>query len=618
MRENVIKELTDVEHVRHTPGMYVGDAVLGTHNRWSFKDGKLARREIQFVPGILKLFDEIISNSIDEGFRTGFKSPSQKKFTIWVDIEHDGNMITVTDNGRGIPLTPAEGRPNITQAEVALTKLRAGGNFKKKDEKFISIGTHGLGSTLVNILSTHFRAIVSNSEKMLQLNCSRGETLSSMVSPANRPSSTSISFSPDLDLFGVTSLGIHRELIEKRVMDLAACFPEITFKFNSRVVQTRNFSEYVNLIGAPSAVIYEDPTVKLAILPSDEPDQISFTNGIDTYEGGAHVDWFRNRIVDELTDRIRKKLKYKELKPQDVRNKLLIVLMTNSIPNLKFRSQAKEFVTNHPSDFTGIFEKFDPAKIAKRIFEDPEILDPIVETYRLKEQVRQQIELNRTKRKIPKIKVPSYLHASGKDRSRCILFLTEGDSAIGRLDEVRDPSIHGGLPLRGKPMNINGMSLNEIFANKEYKNVSSILGLIPGEPVDWSQLTYGTIGLMADADHDGTSIVGLLINFFSLWPELFEKRVIQIYRSPIVKAERGKEKRVFYTMAEYQKAQDESSLEGMKTTYLKGLGSLSASEYLEMITNPVVEIVTLHDGWKDSLELVFGPDASVRKTWLME
>lgn len=617
MRENVIRELTDVEHVRHAPGMYVSDAVLGTHSRWTLDPttGKLRKASVEFVPGILKLFDEIVSNSIDEAFRTGFKTPKGKKFTIWVEII--GNEVFVEDNGRGIPLAKAEGR-DMTQAEVALTKLRAGTNFKKKDEKFISIGTHGLGATLVNILSKSFKSEVVNDGYQLKLWCSQGNTLRRELSEFPGDSKTAIWFTPDFELFGVKELGIHAQLIEKRVRDLATCFPEITFKFNGRVVQTRNFQEYVSQIDARSFVTYEDDKVRLAVLPSDEPEQISFTNGIDTYEGGSHVDWFRNRVVDELTAMIRKKLKYKEIKPQDVRNKLLFVVVTNSIPNLKFRSQAKEFVTNNPTEFTPIFTEFDAEKLAKKVFADPEILDPIVETYRLKEKVREQVDLNRQKRTIQKIKVPSYLHASGQDRRSCVLFLTEGDSAIGRLEEVRDPRIHGGLPLRGKCMNVNGMSLAEIFANREYKNITSVTGLIPGEKADVSSLNYGRIALMADADHDGTSIVGLLINFFALWPELFEQGLIYIYRSPIVKAERAKEKRIFYTMEDYQKAQDDGSLAGWKTTYLKGLGSLTASEYREMIDRPVLERVRLNDGWKSSLELVFGPNADGRKSWLME
>lgn len=615
MRENVIRELTDVEHVRHAPGMYIGDAALGLHSKWVLEDGKSVKRDLRFVPGVLKLFDEIISNSIDEAFRTGFKGSKPSKFTIDINVSV-GDGIQVSDNGRGIPLTEAPGRPGMTQAEVALTKLRAGTNFKEKGStEHVSIGTHGLGATLVNILSKDFKARVIHGDQVLHLVCSRGDLLKrSLAKSSTKCTGTDIWFMPDWEVFGLTELDqVTHDLIQKRVYDLAACLHQIEFTFNGAKVESKDFKTYLGTFGQHFEM-FEGKEFRLGILPSDEAEQVSFVNGIDTYEGGTHVDFVRERIVNLLTERLRKK--YKELKPQDVRNKLMFVLTTNSIPGLKFRSQTKEYMTKPATEFAWVFEDLPFEKIVKRIEANPELCDPIVETYKLKMQVKDLVDLKRKKRLLQKVKVPSYIPAAGDDRLACTLFVTEGQSAIGSLAMVRDPLIHGGFPLTGKTLNVHGRKLTEVVANKVYKNLMAVVGLRPGEPVDIHELRYGTIALMADADHDGTSIVGLLINFFSLWPELFHQGRIVIFRSPILKVEKGKQKRIFYDLAEY--AEVASTLKDWNVTYLKGLGALNKTEYAEMIQNPVAEVVTFDPDWQKTLDLVFGDSADDRKVWMME
>ena len=165
LRKNTVKVLSEIEHVLHRPGMYVGDTTLGTHDKWVMDDGKIIKKKVKIVPAFLKLFDEIISNCIDEGFRTDFKYANEIKVRV-----EDNGKITIEDNGRGIPVVST--KDGKTQAEQAFTNLRAGANFDDGVGN-VSIGTHGLGSTLVNILSKKFIAHTDDGKKHFRLQCSK-------------------------------------------------------------------------------------------------------------------------------------------------------------------------------------------------------------------------------------------------------------------------------------------------------------------------------------------------------------------------------------------------------------------------------------------------------------
>lgn len=605
MRKNVVKQLTDIEHVRKRPGMYVGDVTLSEHPKWvANEDGtQISKQDATFVPAILKLFDEIISNSIDEAFRTNMKFANQ------ISVVVEGDEIMVCDNGRGISAAIAPGSKD-PQSVAAFTSLRAGANFS--DESVVSIGTHGLGASLVNILSSKFDVITCDGKDLTQIKCRDGMTKVTSTFSKNRKRWTQVSFTPDFSLFGVNFLTeTHVALIRKRVTDLAACFPEITFKFNKRVVKAKRFRDYMAML-APLYELKEEDTYKLGIFPSDEPDQISFVNGIDTYEGGTHIDWVKHKIVTELLARLNKKHKKLNLKPADVRNKLTFVLITNSIESPKFRSQTKEYLTNNYNEFSHLFDGVDDDGIINRLLRHPEIIDPIIETKKLKLEAQDRVNLRAQKRKAKKLKIPKHIAANGNPK-HTILHICEGNSAVGQLCNVRDPDLHGGYPLRGKPLNVFGRKPVEIMKNAEYAELMQIIGISIGDPV--ANLNYNKIRIMADADHDGNSIVGLLLNFFMLWPELYEQRRISLIRSPICIATKGKTIKRFYDLHDYKAANLTSA---WHVKYIKGLGSLSKDEYEFMINNPnEADFVMTKESFA-SLDLIFNNDSAGRKTWLLK
>jgi len=604
MRKNDVKVLSEIEHVLHRPGMYVGDTTIGTHNKWVMEDGSIIKKNVDIVPAFLKLFDEIISNSIDEGFRTDFKYSNEIK----VRVEGNGK-ITIEDNGRGIPVVLSDGGGK-TQAEQAFTNLRAGANFD--DDGHVSIGTHGLGSTLVNILSKKFIAHTDDGKKHFRLQCSKNMSeIGTEVTKSKGVRGTSVSYFADFDRLGMDGIDAdHMSLIEKRVTDLAVCFPQIKFKYNGRLVKSGTFKQYLKQIGE-TYEICESSTFKIAVIPSEGMETISFINGIDTFGGGVHCDIVSSDVAGALKDAIKKKHKL-DIRVPDIKNRLLFVIITNDVGDPKFDSQTKERLTNNANEIKPIFEGVTDDKFINRIMRNEEIIQPIIEALLLKKQMAEARALRKAQKTAKKKKVASHISATSKKSDDKILFITEGQSAISNLINVRQTAIHGGFPLRGKVRNVRELKPTEIMKNKELSELMSIIGLELGEPAE--DLNYGRIGILADADFDGFSIAALLVNFFSNWKELFDDGRILFIKSPIVIAKKGKQVKRYYDLKDFH---DDALDNKWRIEYNKGLGSLSVEEYNLMINDPVTETIDYDSGADSSLETAFGKNSAPRKQWLM-
>ena len=606
MRKNDVKVLSEIEHVLHRPGMYVGDTTIGSHDKWVMRDGSIVKESVEIVPAFLKLFDEIVSNSIDEGFRTNFKFANEIK--IYVE---DNGKISITDNGRGIPIVDVP-ELNKTQAELAFTNLRAGANFE--DDGHVSIGTHGLGSTLVNILSKKFIAHTDDGKKHFRLECRRNlSEIETEITKTKGNMGTYVSFFPDYDKLGMKQITEdHKNLIEKRVHDLAVCFPKIRFKYNGRVVQAGTFKQYLKKLGDDYEIL-ETPKFKVAVLPSETYEHISFINGIDTFGGGTHCDIVSSDISNTLKEAIKKKHRL-TVRPSDIKNHLTFVTITNSVGDPKFDSQTKERLTNNANEIRPIFNgSLIDEKFIARILRNDEIIQPIIETLLLKKQLAEARALRKANKGMKKKKVATHISASSKNPDDKILFITEGQSAISNLINVRKTDIHGGFPLRGKVRNVRELKPTEVMKNKELSELMSIIGLELGEPA--IDLNYGQIGILADADYDGFSIAALLVNFFSNWKELFDEERVLLIKSPIVIAKKGKNVKRYYDLADFTNEKLDTS---WKIEYNKGLGSLSVEEYDLMINNPVTEVIEYDSGAGSSLETAFGKNSIPRKQWLMQ
>lgn len=620
--DNIIRALSDVEHVRLKPGMYVGQIAPQTKTSWVLDDSsgipRLKWEEVTYSAALAKLFDEVISNSIDESYRLGHKSALGGQFTIWIKLEELPSGIwkfSVKDNGRGIPLKKAEDSEHL-MVDLALCHLRAGSNFDAA--RAVSIGTHGLGVTLVNILSQEFIAEIDDGSQHFHLVCNQGIQKYRKLSFKDASPGTSISWIPDHDIFSFNADAYADaiKVIRRRIYDLAACFPQIQFKLDGIIVQSRSFKRYVNSFESsklcsigPDPLVFEYENLRLAILSSDENIHNSFVNGIETYEGGMHLEYVRNKIIDVVAQKLSKKHKV-DIKPNDIRAKTCFVVMLDGVVDPQFRSQTKEFLSSAPGSFVHLLKDFDGEFVAKKLINSSHICDQIVEAFILKKEAKDRAEVKRLGKEMKKIRVAKLLPATSQNPSERILFLTEGDSAIGQLSTVRNPKIHGGYPLRGKVINCYGESIKEVFENKEIRGLAGALGITPGDNPEPSEIEYGRVVIMSDADYDGYSIKALLINIFmTLWPKLVEAGVLWEIQPPIYRWEKSGKIGFLYS-------QTEVAPEGAKLKYLKGLGSMDESDYSEMINNPRWSQVIPDEKAKESLILAFGPDADARKEWL--
>lgn len=622
-KENIIRALSDVEHVRLKPGMYVGQIAPQQKTCWVLDESsgvpRLKWDEVNYSAALVKLFDEVISNSIDESYRLGHKTGPFKtdQFIIWIKIEQTNTGLwkfSVKDNGRGIPLKKAADSSHL-MADLALCHLRAGSNFES--DRAVSIGTHGLGVTLVNILSQEFSAEIQHENELYKLACSRGAIESRSIRERGMtPSYTSITWIPDYSIFDGAAFDDAIKVIRRRIFDLAACFPQIQFKLDGTIVQSRSFKKYVHSFESsklcsigPDPLVFEYENLRLAILSSDENLHCSFVNGIETYEGGMHLEHVRNKIVDVVAQKLSKKHKV-DIKPNDIRAKTCFIVMLDGVIDPQFRSQTKEYLSSAPGSFTHLLKDFDGEEVAKKLVNSSHICDQIVEAFILKKEAKERAEVKRLGKELKKIRVAKLLPATSPNPKERVLFLTEGDSAIGQLSNVRNPKIHGGFPLRGKVINCYGESIKEIFDNKEARSLAAALGITPGDNPDPSEIEYGKVVIMSDADYDGYSIKALLINLFmTLWPKLVSGGVLWEIQPPIYRWEKNGKIGFLYS-------QTETAPEGAKLKYLKGLGSMDEPDYAEMINNPRWAQVVPDECSTKSLILAFGPDADARKEWL--
>ncbi|MCC5412486.1 DNA topoisomerase II [Escherichia coli] len=605
MIKNEIKILSDIEHIKKRSGMYIGSSANETHERFLF--GKW--ESVQYVPGLVKLIDEIIDNSVDEGIRTKFKFANKINVTI------KNNQVTVEDNGRGIPqaMVKTPTGEEIPGPVAAWTIPKAGGNFGDDKER-VTGGMNGVGSSLTNIFSVMFVGETGDGQNNIVVRCSNGMENKSWETIPGKWKGTRVTFIPDFMSFETNELSqVYLDITLDRLQTLAVVYPDIQFTFNGKKVQG-NFKKYARQYDE-HAIVQEQENCSIAVGRS--PDgfrQLTYVNNIHTKNGGHHIDCVMDDICEDLIPQIKRKFKIDVTKAR-VKECLTIVMFVRDMKNMRFDSQTKERLTSPFGEIRSHIQ-LDAKKISRAILNNEAILMPIIEAALARKLAAEKAAETKAAKKASKAKVHKHIKANlcGKDADTT-LFLTEGDSAIGYLIDVRDKELHGGYPLRGKVLNSWGMSYADMLKNKELFDICAITGLVLGEKAE--NLNYHNIAIMTDADHDGLgSIYPSLLGFFSNWPELFEQGRIRFVKTPVIIAQVGKKQEWFYTVAEYESAKD--ALPKHSIRYIKGLGSLEKSEYREMIQNPVYDVVKLPENWKELFEMLMGDNADLRKEWMSQ
>lgn len=600
--------LSDREHVIKRSGMYIGSTSYEQHQRFLF--GKW--QSISYVPGLVKIIDEIIDNSVDEAIRTNFEYAN----VISVDIHN--NIVTVTDNGRGIPqnmvITP-EGT-EIPQPVAAWTRTKAGSNFD--DTNRLSLGMNGVGSSLSNFFSDWFTGVTSNGETEMTVQCTNGAENVTWSTKPSKTKGTKVTFCPDFDHFeGMIMSETVLDIVHDRLQSLSVIFPKIIFKFNGKRIASK-FKDYARMFGDDPYII-EENNFSLAFVPAVNGEgfkQISFVNGLNTKNGGSHVDYVTDDLCEEIVKRIKKEYKIDVTKAA-VKSGLTCILIVRELPNMRFDSQTKERLTNPAGDIKRHID-LDFKKIAKAITKKESIIMPIIEVVLARKLAADKAAATKAAKAAKKAKVAKHVKANlvGTDADTT-LFLTEGDSAINYLISVRDQDLHGGFPLRGRPLTTWKESENEIVKNAEIFNIMSITGLEFGVNA-LETMQYKNIAILVDADIDGLgSIQPSLLSFFARWRELFDEGRIQTIKTPIIIAtpkKKGEESRWYYTLSDFE--QDRESLKGYDIRYIKGLAGLEEDEYDRIINDPVKEIIKLPDNYEELFDLLYSDDADARKDWM--
>jgi DNA topoisomerase-2 len=598
--------LDEIQHVLKRPGMYVGSTKPHSSKEFLFNSEKFIQEEVTYNPGFLKLFDEIVSNSIDESKR------NTNLNQIHVTFNPKNNEISVWDNG-GIPVIKHSDH-GIWIPELIFSNLRAGSNFDDTQDRIVA-GTNGVGASLTNIFSKKFTIKTSDGKNQFVQVFS--DNMSNRTEPKITQSDkkfTELSYIVDFSQFGMDGVDeVHIDMMRKRLMDIAACNPNVKIQYNNEKFKFRTFKDYAELY-VDSCFYERSDNWEIAIAPTNLGyTAVSFVNSIETKEGGNHVNYITNQIIDSLRGMIKKKHKV-DIRPTDIKNHMM-VFINSTIINPAFSSQTKEKLITEPKDFGSIHEVSD--KMIKQIF-GSEIVASILDWIESKKQADERAQLRKLNKDLNTSKILKLIDAKSKNnREECTLGIFEGDSAKSAVREFRDPQLFGAFPLKGKFLNVSEMKNTEVIKNEEVINLMGSLGLRLGE--EPTNLRYGKILIYTDADPDGDAIAGLLINFLAkYWPELFDQGRIYRVLTPIVVSQKGKEWLSFYSKEEYQEWESKTNTKGWNSEYKKGLAALESQEYEQIIQNPKTIRITNDKLGKESLNAWFGGDSIHRKTRLLK
>jgi DNA topoisomerase-2 len=595
--------LDEIEHVLKRPGMYIGSTKPHTGNEWILEDGVYEKYELTYNPGFLKLFDEIISNSVDEHKRSG------KINTIKVTTTLD--TITIWDNG-GIPVVQHP-QHKVWIPELIFSNLRAGSNFNDDEGRTVA-GTNGVGASLVNIFSKKFVIDTADGKnRLLQTFTNNMANRTPAKISRTTQGFTEITYVPDLARFEMKEINASNwKMMRKRVIDIAAANPGLKLEFNGEKFKFKTFKEYVDLY-VKDSIWEKSKDWEFAMGVSKEGFQsISFVNSIQTKDGGTHEAYILNQVIEYLRTMIKKKHKV-EVKPSEIKNHLFLFINC-TVLNPAFSSQTKEKLITEPKDFGtkhDVTEKF-----AKAVFTS-EVIQSLLDWIEQKKNADERAELRKLNKSLANTKVLKLIDAKGKDRNKCVLGIFEGMSALSAVRKFRDPQNFGAFPLKGKFLNVSEMTNSGVIQNDEVVQLMASLGIKLGEePKD---LRYGKVYIYTDADPDGDSIAALLINFFNkYWPELFDQGRVFKVMTPLVVAKKGKEVKPFYSNEEYSAWEKKSGSKGWDVEYKKGLAALEDVEYRDIIHSPVLVKLQNDKLYKDSLSDWFGSDSEPRKEKLLK
>ena len=614
---------------------------------WVFNSEKEAMewREVSFVPGLYKIFDEILVNAADN------KQRDKNMDTIKVTMDKEKGEISVWNNGRGIPIEIHD-KEKIHIPEMIFGHLLTSSNYDDEEQK-VTGGRNGYGAKLCNVFSTKFTLETADSKSKKKYKQTWTNNMSKMgtatITPQKGDDFTKVTFAPDFEKFKMEGIDIDLEaLIKRRVYDIAGTCKGVKVYLDGQRIKIKNFKEYMEMFtkaikiergeeasGDTSDIVTDTDKDRWEIgfaVSDGSFQQVSFVNSIATTSGGTHVNYIADQICTKLIDVVKKKNKGgATLKPAQIRNHLF-VFVNSQIVNPAFTSQTKEQLTTKSSQFGSKFQVSD--EFLKKIVSKTQVVTNILSFAQQKaDQILKKSDGNRRSR-MDNPKLVDANKAGTKDGYQCTLILTEGDSAKGLAVQGRDivgADHFGVFPLRGKLLNVRDASIDQVSKNAEIQNIKNIIGLKHKQVyTDCKSLRYGHIMIMTDQDHDGSHIKGLLINFLQVqYPSLLKMDEFLIeFITPIVKVWKGNpqmptQSQSFFTMPEFEAWKEAHKHDrAWEQKYYKGLGTSTDADiekYFRDLDKHLKEFHAMQENEPELIELAFSKKkADDRKEWLRQ
>ncbi|MBS0629069.1 MAG: type IIA DNA topoisomerase subunit B [Verrucomicrobia bacterium] len=588
--EATVKTLDALSHIRLRSGMYIGRLGDGSHAD----------------DGIYVMLKEVVDNSVDEFIM-------HHGTQIEVSLDEKSSKVSVRDFGRGIPLG---------KVIDCVSQINTGAKYN--DEVFqFSVGLNGVGTKAVNALSSHFVVRSFREGQFVEAHFSRGILKDQKKGKTKEPDGTYLEFIPDTEIF--KKFKFQKELIIRRLWHYAYLNTGLTLIFNGQTIRSENglldlLNDEVKDDRLYEPLHYRGKMLEFAFLHSSSYGEtyFSFVNGQYTHDGGTHLSAFREGILKGVNEFAKK-----NFQGVDVREGIVGAILVK-VKDPVFESQTKNKLSNN--EIRGPIVQEVKEAVQNLLYKFPETGKIILERILFNEKLRKELaavkkeakdKQKKISFKIPKLRDSKYHFGDGtKEGEKSMIFLTEGESASASIVSTRDPLSQAVFSLRGKPINVHGMKLDQLYKNEEMFNLMSALNIED----DLANLRYSKVILATDADVDGMHIRNLLITFFLTYFEgLVLNGHLYILESPLFKV-RNKEKTVYCYSIEEKDQAVKALKKGVEITRFKGLGEISPEEFGQFIGKEMrllpVTIKNLSD-IKPTLEFYMGKNTPVRKEFIM-
>lgn len=640
-----VQQLTEYEHARIRTEMYLGSKSAHDQPVLLFRNDGYNVQNLSWVPALLTSFREIVDNSLDEFVKAGIKDPMLR--VVYDEAEL---YFEVSDNGRGIPIDydPLSQKHVCT---MVLTEMKTGRNFND-DERENVIGMNGLGGSVVMIVSEKaeleihrsglpYKTTKANEEydgiyKFTQKFAEGSHMFPDLQieEPSIRKikadkTGTTVRFKMSKSVFPNHTFPI--ELVHSILKEISAANPTYKIFLNDERIHAKNGVEQ-GLFGTKKLMnlnVQDDATgfnSTFYIVPNAVQDLPSnfhmqgLVNNAPALEGGTHLDTFKRHFALGIINSLKKEMKRRKLTPNrsDVEEGLLIYNITKmNAPT--FSSQTKTRLSNE-NVIKPIQNALSEEYFNELIKKNKEWIDEIFKRCSDRTNKKEADEDKKLAKRLLKGKVAKLRDANGADRTKCILMIAEGDSAVSAMAEARNPEIHGILPLRGKILNVNGSEkTSDLMASDSLHDIMASLNLIPREKAVRELMNYGKLYICADEDEDGKNIGAMVVNFlYKFWPELFQdpnNPFVYIFKTPFIILEKGKETKYYYGHNVDEFLPEE--WKGWKVTRAKGLGTLEVENFRDALTNGYAIAITDDGNLGETLDLIFSKTrADDRKEWM--